>query len=176
MNEPQSNCSAMKARFVVMRACAAGVALLLPGCAVGPDYQRPAVNSPANFRNAAAAPSTNSLADLPWRELYRDETLDALIRTALANNYDLRIAVARVEEARAIAKQAKAQFVPHAGYEGDVSRGRNEFLGSPNPAGPAGARTGDAVFAALSASWEIDRKSTRLNSSHIPLSRMPSSA
>src|SRR5262249_12132351 len=99
---------------------------------------------------------TNSFADLRWWEIYQDPTLSSLIGTALTNNYDLRIAVARVDQARAVAMQAKAQFVPHVGYEGDVSHGRNEFLGNPNPATPAGARTGDAVFAALGASWEID--------------------
>src|SRR6185436_1037241 len=55
-----------------------------------------------------------------------------------------------------IAKQARAQFVPQVGYEGTVSRGRNELLGNPSPAGPTGARTGDAAYAALNASWEID--------------------
>src|SRR6185295_9859516 len=122
----------------------------------GPNYKRPAINSPANFRNAPAEPSTNTLADLQWWELYKDETLNSLIRTALTNNYDLRIAVARVEQARAVARQARAQFVPQVGYEGDISRGRNEFLGNPNPAGPGAARTGDAALAALNASWEID--------------------
>lgn len=128
---------------------------LTQGCAVGPNYKRPGVNSPENFRNAPADVSTNSLADLRWWELYKDETLKALIRTALTNNHDLRIAAARVEQSRAVAKQARAQFLPRVGYEGDLSRGRNEFLGTPNPAG-SGAHTGDSVYAALSASWEID--------------------
>jgi multidrug efflux system outer membrane protein len=129
------------------------VALLGSGCAVGPDYQRPAVNSPANFRNASVETSTNALADLPWWELYQDATLSSLIRTALTNNYDLRIAITRVEQAQAIAAQARAQFVPQVGYQGAASRGRNEFLGN---ASPSGGRTGDAAFAALNASWEID--------------------
>ena len=141
----------MQTRFAVLLASLGGAALLLPGCAVGPNYKRPAINSPANFRDAQ--PSTNTLADLQWWELYKDETLNSLIRTALTNNHDLRIAIARVEQSRAIAGQAKAQFVPRVGYEGAASRGRNEFLGNANP---NGARTGDAAFAALNASWEID--------------------
>ncbi len=144
----------MKTHFAVVLAGISSVALLVPGCAVGPNYKRPVIDAPANFRNAQ--PSTNTLADVQWWELYKDETLNSLIRTALTNNYDLRIASTRVEQARAIAGQAKAQFVPRVGYEGATSRGRNEFLGNANPPGPTGARTGDAAYAALNASWEID--------------------
>jgi len=132
------------------------LAVLLSACAVGPNYKRPVINSPANFRNAPAETSTNTLADLPWWELYRDPTLATLIGTALTNNHDLRMAIARVEQARAIAVQARSQFVPSVGYQGSISRGRNEFLGNPSPAGPTGARTSDAVFAGLNASWELD--------------------
>ena len=146
----------MKTPFAVILASIGAVALLLPGCAVGPNYKRPAINSPANFRNAPADPSTNTLADVQWWELYKDETLNSLIRTALTNNYDLRIAIARVEQARAIAGQAKSQFVPRVGYEGATSRGRNELLGNASPPGPTGARPGDAAYAAPNASWEID--------------------
>jgi outer membrane protein, multidrug efflux system len=78
-------------------------AILLAGCTVGPNYKRPQVAVPASFRapeplqeNQAA-----SLADLKWFEVFRDEQLQQLIRGALARNYDLRDAVARVEEARA---------------------------------------------------------------------------
>ena len=157
MNEQQSIRNAMRTRFAVVLASVGGAALLLPGCAVGPNYRRPAINSPANFRNAPADASTNALADTRWWwELYKDETLNALIRTALTNNHDLRMAIARVEQARAIAGQAKSQFVPRVGYEGATSRGRNEFLGNANPPGPGGAHTGDAAYAALNASWEID--------------------
>jgi multidrug efflux system outer membrane protein len=133
---------------------AAGVGCAaLVGCAVGPDYKRPAIHSPTEFRNATATTNTNSLGDLKWWDLYQDATLASLIRTALTNNYDVRIAVSRLEQSRAIARQAKAQFAPSVGYQGEVSRGRNEFLGN---ASPSGGRTSDAVFAGLSASWEID--------------------
>lgn len=156
MKELESNRKEAKPTTAKLIAVAACVALLAHGCAVGPNYKRPAVSAPANFRNAPPETPTNSLADLRWWEVYKDETLSSLIRTALTNNYDVRIAIARVEQARAVAKQAKAQFVPRVGYEGDISRGRNEFLGNPNPAGPKGPQTGDAVFAALNASWELD--------------------
>ena len=85
MNEQQSNRNVMKTRFAVVLASVGGAALLLPGCAVGPNYKRPAIHSPANFRNAPADAPTNTLADVQWWELYKDETLNSLIRTALTN-------------------------------------------------------------------------------------------
>jgi multidrug efflux system outer membrane protein len=122
------------------------------GCVVGPDYQRPEIDSPSSFRFDTSQ-TTASLADLPWWEVYTDETLGELIRSALINNYEVRIAVARVEQARAVAQQAKSEFFPSVGYSGGISRGRNEFLGSPNA---NSGSTGDAVVGALSAAWEID--------------------
>jgi len=126
--------------------------MLIPGCAVGPNYRRPAVDSPATFRGEATA-STNSFADLAWWDVYQDETLQAFIREALTNNYDLRIAVTRVEQARAVAMQARSQFVPSITYNGTVSRGRNELLGNMIP---NGATTGSAVAGTLNAFWELD--------------------
>ncbi len=130
-----------------------GCLALLSGCAVGPDYKRPTAEAPGNFRNAPVAVTTNSFADLPWWDVYKDETLKTLIYTALTNNFDVRIAAARVEQARAISAQAGSQFYPSVGYGGGVSRGRNEFLGTPNP---NNGSTGDAALATLSAAWEID--------------------
>jgi len=129
-------------------------ALLLSGCAVGPNYQRVKVNSPAEFRGAEGAAQQASFADLPWWEAFKDEELKALIKTALANNYDLAIAVSRVEQARQIAAQARAQYFPFVNYSVGASDGKNEFLGSFAPAG--GGVTQGAFFAAASAAWEPD--------------------
>jgi outer membrane protein, multidrug efflux system len=130
-----------------------GCLAFLSGCAMGPNYQRPTVKAPDGFRNAPVAITTNSFADLPWWGVYRDETLKSLIYTALTNNLDVRIAASRVEQARAISAQARSQFFPSVGYGGGVSRGRNEFLGNPNP---NNGDTGDAALATLSAAWELD--------------------
>jgi multidrug efflux system outer membrane protein len=125
---------------------------LFAGCAVGPNYHRPTVDSPAMFRDDPA-PGTNSFADLQWWEVYKDDTLQTLIRDAFTNNYDLRIALARVEQARALAQQARAQFVPSVNYNGSVSRGRNDFLGSvyPNNGGML-----SSAATTLNAFWEVD--------------------
>src|SRR5882672_8588129 len=83
----------------------ATILAILSGCAVGPNYKRPPVDTPATFRfNPNQA--TNSFGDLPWWEVFKDPTLQELIRTALTNNYDLKQAVARVEQARNAAAAA----------------------------------------------------------------------
>lgn len=130
------------------------VLLLVVGCAVGPNYKRPALDAPGQFQYSADPASTNSLADLPWWQIFNDSTLTNLIHVALTNNYDLRIAAARVEQARALAVQAHSQFFPQAGYQVDAYRGKNASSGSANPKG--GGTTGDSFMAALNASWEID--------------------
>jgi multidrug efflux system outer membrane protein len=82
---------------------AAVLASLLTGCTVGPKYVRPVVKSPDAFRGAdsTTAIPARSLGDLKWLEVFKDDQLQALIRTALSQNYDLRSAVARILVARA---------------------------------------------------------------------------
>ena len=83
----------------VLRVVALSSCVLLAGCAVGPNYRRPNVNAPTNFRGAVAN-QQNSLADLPWWEIFKDDRLKQLVTTALANNYDVAAAASRVEQAR----------------------------------------------------------------------------
>lgn len=126
--------------------------VVFAGCAVGPNYKRPSINSPATFRFDNAV--TNGVSpELAWWQVYQDETLQALIREAFTNNYDLRVAAARVEQARAIAMQARSQFVPGATYNGVVGRGRNDLFGS---AFPDGGATVNSAAATLNAFWEVD--------------------
>jgi multidrug efflux system outer membrane protein len=75
--------------------------LMLGACTVGPDYHRPPYPLPQTFRGQATPEAEPSLADLTWWRLFEDETLQQLIHIALSENYDLRIAVARVLQARA---------------------------------------------------------------------------
>ncbi|HEV2393191.1 MAG TPA: efflux transporter outer membrane subunit [Verrucomicrobiae bacterium] len=135
-----------------------GLALGLSGCAIGPNYKRPAIAAPAQFRGAPETNSANSLADLPWWGVFKDQTLTNLVQIALTNNYDLRLAVSRVEQSRALAMEARAQFLPQIGYDGEAARGRNSFLGSPFPMGVvSGAALPKESFLALfNASWEVD--------------------
>src|SRR5438034_9481077 len=99
-----------------------------------------------------STPTNSSFADFDWWQIYQDTNLQALVREAFTNNYDLRIAATRVEQARALAMQARSQFVPNINYNGTVSRGRNEVFGS---AFPNGAATLSSVAATLNAFWEV---------------------
>src|SRR5215470_5354816 len=131
-------------------ACLLGLALY-GGCAVGPNYKRPAVDTPGNYRFDPTQ-TTNSLGDLPWWEVFKDPMLQELIRTALTNNYDLKQAVARVEQARQQVTVARAPLFPQIGYGGDVGRGKNALLNTP----VANSATETSGQITLNAFWEID--------------------
>ena len=135
--------------------------LISSSCLVGPKYQRPKVDAPAAFRGAESAVQRASFADLPWWEIFHDETLKGLVKTALANNYDLGVAVTRVEQARQVAAEARAQYFPAIKYQTQISGGKNQFvppvpLPSPVPSAdsfwawrvPVGNRISGAAFGA----------------------------
>jgi multidrug efflux system outer membrane protein len=142
----------MRSSLLKLPLWCAGV-LTLAGCAVGPNYKRPAVNAPAGFRDAPELVSTNSFADLPWWGVFKDPVLQDLIRVALTNNYDLRIILTRVDQARALQMQARSHFLPQVGAVGEASRGRNSFLGLPIP---NGGQTMNGFLGGVGALWEID--------------------
>src|SRR5256885_8821519 len=79
--------------------------ILCSGCAVGPNYKRPALPVPPGYRGAPSDQASNTIAptfgDEKWWDAFQDEVLRELIQTALKQNYDVRIAAARILEARA---------------------------------------------------------------------------
>jgi multidrug efflux system outer membrane protein len=123
------------------------------GCTVGPNFKRPAVAVPSDFRGEGGAAQQASFADLPWWEVFKDERLKQLIQTALANNYDLRVAVTRVEQARQLALQARAQYFPFLTYSAGSGYGKNEFVGTVS--GNGGKEQG-SFLSLLSVAWEAD--------------------
>jgi multidrug efflux system outer membrane protein len=90
--------------------------LLSTGCAVGPNYKRPSADVPGIYRGAtpqdAAQPTAESLGDQKWWEVFQDKQLQDLIRTALQQNYDVRIAATRILEARAQLGITRADQLP----------------------------------------------------------------
>jgi len=101
---------------------AAAMMFLLSGCMVGPNYKKPAVKTPEVFRAApTGAPDAKSIANLQWFEVFPDPELQKLIRTSLAENYDLRDAVARVEAARANLGITRSYQYPGVGVGGDIN-------------------------------------------------------
>ncbi|HWD19098.1 MAG TPA: efflux transporter outer membrane subunit [Verrucomicrobiae bacterium] len=125
--------------------------LTIAGCAVGPDYHRPPVQAPPVFRGGALA--TNSLGDLAWWQVFSDPTLQNLIRTALTNNHDARIAAARVEQARAIWGENRSLFFPQVNYLGGIGVGKNVQNNVP---ASTGGKSGMGILADANVSWEID--------------------
>jgi multidrug efflux system outer membrane protein len=128
--------------------------LALAGCAVGPDYQRPAVKTPDAFRNEPAAGDAHSLADLAWWDIYQDDQLKELIRLSLVDGYDARIAAARVEQSRAISDEVHGQRFPGVGYAANADRGRNAQLGNAYTQGNGNTASGFDGY--LGVAWELD--------------------
>jgi outer membrane protein, multidrug efflux system len=134
--------------------------MVLAGCAVGPNYQRPTVKTPENFRapDPLPPPQATSLADLKWWEVFKDDKLQDLVRAALVANYDLRDAVARVEAARASLGVTRSNQFPQLGASGEIQFNRLSRGGqTPLPAAflPSQNRNfGEATLNLLS--FEVD--------------------
>ena len=101
---------------------------LAAGCTVGPNYHRPAVQSPAAFRELADNPQaqaqTASYADLKWWQVFEDPQLQELIRTALKQNYDLQIATERINAARGQLAITRSSQFPQVQGNGNFSGGK----------------------------------------------------
>ena len=133
---------------------------LLCGCAVGPNYQRPKLATPAQFRAPEPLPAQQaaSIADLKWFEIFKDEQLQTLIRTALVQNYDLRDAAARVEAARASLGITRSDQFPQFGASGGVDINRLSRQGEePIPAALLPSQNRNFGSASLNLlSFEVD--------------------
>jgi len=130
---------------------------LTAACApVGPNYKRPEMQPPATYRWAEAQNAAVTLADLPWWHVFDDPSLQALERDAIAHNLDLRVAVARVTEARALAGVAKSFLYPDV--NGTFSYGGNQGSRNTQPPGgePDADRTYNNTTLAVTLSWEAD--------------------
>jgi outer membrane protein, multidrug efflux system len=101
----------------------AGVAFLLQGCKMGPDYTRPETSKADSWR--VTATTAESIANLPWWELLKDPELQRLVRMALEENLDLQIAAANIEEFQAQLMIAKFDLVPSLNYSGTAFGFRN---------------------------------------------------
>ena len=124
---------------------------LTAACAVGPNYERPTtVTPPLGWRDTTLAIRDSSYANLPWWNVYADTTLQSLIRTALRENRDLRVTLARVNEARALLGIQRIEFLPQIDIGGGVSKRR---FGDSLP-GENGERNVASLGAGLY--WELD--------------------
>ncbi|HEY1913537.1 MAG TPA: efflux transporter outer membrane subunit [Vicinamibacterales bacterium] len=134
------------------------IAVVMSGCMVGPDYKRPIVDAPGAYRtadadNPAAAGATvaaASIADQQWSQVFEDETLQTLIRTALEHNFDLQMAAARILEAQAQVGITRSDQFPN------VSAGVNVLGERPSVALGFPSTNLAAVEVQASAAWELD--------------------
>ncbi len=122
------------------------------GLQVGPNYKAPVMKAPKEFRSEIGPAEAASLADLPWWNVFKDKSLQKLIATALEHNYDLQLATARVEQARALVGVTASQLYPQIGYQGSAGR-EKAFV-------PLEGSEGNITFNAFSGFfnvvWELD--------------------
>jgi len=138
-----------------LRQCllACALAALVCGCGITKDYKAPQVETPPAWRVSYQAAA--DVANTAWWEAFQDPVLNQLIKTAINENKDLRIAAARVEEASARIQSAKSEFYPQVGYGGSASR-RQDSEELIYPFGSLVDRTNSRFQGFLNASWELD--------------------
>jgi multidrug efflux system outer membrane protein len=118
------------------------LAILPVGCLVGPKYEKPAEQNAASFQNGPSNVDTlASVVNVKWFDLFNDEVLKRLIYKGLESNYDMKIAMARIERTRAELGYTKADLLPVIGYSGTVNSNEKTFLPS---------------NASATLSWELD--------------------
>lgn len=123
MNRERDNPLPWTAARLYIMVVFTGVAFLLPACKMGPDYTRPETPKADSWRVTAS--SAESMANLPWWELLKDQELQRLVRMAIEENLDLQIAAANIEEFRAQLMIAKFDLVPSLDYSGTAFGFRN---------------------------------------------------
>jgi NodT family efflux transporter outer membrane factor (OMF) lipoprotein len=139
------------------RGLSAGLALLAVGCTVGPDYRRPDLPVPSAWQEAREKGVDTRPAELTrWWAEFNDPRLNSLVERAVQSNLDLRLAEARIREARASRAVTASEAWPTMDISGSYSRSRGSenvpFSESPGRAG----REEDLFTTGFDASWEID--------------------
>jgi len=131
-------------------AAAVAIGAITTGCLVGPNYVKPPLPLPDTFRGAPAASLAASIADAKWWEVFADEQLQALVRTAVTQNYDVRIAAARVMEAEAQLGVTRSNAYPAVDLNAQTGAQRTPAAGTTE------ARTAAGVLVQGRAAWELD--------------------
>ncbi len=151
-------------RFSTSLFLAWALAMVVTGCKVGPDYQTPKAAVPNSYTSLGTAALTNDTNNVPtdaltrWWTLFKDPLLDSLMVEATAANHDLRLAQARVREARALRGSVRSSLFPQVDAAGAYQRSRtsgNTYQGDLLEAAGAGL-TQDNFVAGLDLNWELD--------------------
>ena len=130
--------------------------LLLNGCVVGKNYERPSLELPQQWSNTT--PSDTSIAGMEWHRFFKDTTLLSLIDTALHGNYDLQLAIKRIEEASAYVKQARANYLPVVTAQASAASSipSKNSLNGKSLESFVGQKHIEDYTLSIAASWEID--------------------
>jgi len=131
--------------------------VLAVSCTLGPNYRRPAVAMPSGYRDTAAPAQAGpaSLADVQWFDVFKDDTLTTLVRTALAQNFDVQIAAERVLQARERFRIVRADQIPVVVGSAATSRNRVSEVGPRPLPGAVGPDVSD-FQAGFGVAWELD--------------------
>ncbi len=121
-------------------------------CAVGPNYKRPDVKTPDAFYAQPGAAEARALTDAPWWQVFDDPVLKSLVDEALANGFDARLAIARVQEAQARYGVTRSAYWPQIDYQASYAHGRPSEFVSPQSNG----QVGNEYAANVNLAWEID--------------------
>ncbi|HTL57722.1 MAG TPA: efflux transporter outer membrane subunit [Candidatus Limnocylindrales bacterium] len=146
--------------YSVLQTSAWITGILITGCAVGPDYKRPSVDTPSTYRRAASdtnvTSEATSLGYLGWWEVFKDPQLNAYLSEGLTNSWDIKIAAARILQAEASARITRSEYFPTINAGGDLVTSRSSEKGPiPIPAGTNPQRTYGDVFVSMPA-YEVD--------------------
>jgi outer membrane protein TolC len=130
---------------------------VLTACTVGKNYQRPEVPTPQAFRGVATA-DTSSMADIEWKQFFTDTTLQGLIGRGIAYNYDLQLAIKRIDEAQQKVKQAKLLQLPVVNLQAtaQTTNASNNSLNGMNLNSVLGKNHIEDYSVAANLSWEAD--------------------
>jgi multidrug efflux system outer membrane protein len=129
------------------------IAASLAGCMVGPDYRRPAVDTPESFKYEEK--DARDTVNTDWWKQFDDPVLDALIAEALANNRTVKIAAANIEQAAGVLMQTRASLFPQISYSGSATRARASQLDA-TPITPLIPNPQSNFQLLAGANWEID--------------------
>ncbi len=125
---------------------------VLASCTFGPDWQKPHMNTPVEFRGQGI--SGSNMADLPWQQVLHDKNLEALLQDVFANNRSIEAMRHNVDAARQYVTMANAPLFPWLGFGGSTSKGMNTSGGAGITY--TGGVTSNPGSTSLSATWELD--------------------
>lgn len=135
------------------------LAVFISACKVSKDVATPKAELPANFRNAANTSDTSSIADIQWKSFFTDATLQKLIDSAIAKNYDMQIAVKNIEASQLLFKQVKWNYVPELNLNVTANTNRpsnNSITGLSIAQYNIGTKHVEDYNANLGLTWEAD--------------------